>query len=74
MNSKSTTTTLVRDLRVGECVSFDGGRIKVFLREKSGRAARLQFEVPEAVGIDKPRQAANDEVRAQATPLDSQPL
>lgn len=72
MNSKS--TTLVRDLRVGECVSFDGGRIKVFLREKSGRAARLQFEVPEAVGIDKPRQAANDEDRSTPTPLDSSAL
>ncbi|WP_017757596.1 hypothetical protein [Pseudacidovorax intermedius] len=71
MTSKPT-TILIRDLRVGECVSFDGGRIKVCLREKSGRAARLQFEVPEAVGIDKPRQAANDE--GHPTPLDSATL
>lgn len=55
------TINLIRELRVGQCVSFDGGRLTVCLKEKSGRAARLQFVVSEAVVIDKPRQAANDE-------------
>lgn len=61
----------MRDVRVGECVSFDGGRVTVCLREKSGRAARLQFVVSDLVVVDKPRQAANDEDTATPTPLDS---
>ena len=67
------TINLSRDLKVGECVSFDGGRLTVCLREKSGRSARLKFTVQETVVIDKPRHAANDETPLQpdATPLES---
>lgn len=65
----SKTINLIRDLKVNECISFDGGRLTVCLREKSGRSARLKFTLQEAVVIDKPRQAANDEGPV-ATPLE----
>lgn len=70
------TINLIRDLKVGECVSFDGGRLTVCLREKSGRSARLKFVVADTVVIDKPRQAANDEMPLQPhpTPLASEKL
>jgi hypothetical protein len=55
-----TNTTLIRMLRVGESLSFDQGRIKVELEEKSGRTARLRLTLGEAVVVDKPRVAGND--------------
>lgn len=57
---KPTNTTLIRMLRVGESLSFDQGRIKVELEEKSGRTARLRLTLGETVVVDKPRAAAND--------------
>jgi hypothetical protein len=54
------TTTLIRMLRVGESLSFDQGRIKVELEEKSGRTARLRLTLGETVIVDKPREAANE--------------
>ncbi|QNK66081.1 hypothetical protein [Variovorax sp. PAMC26660] len=56
----TSSTTLIRMLRVGESLSFDQGRIKVELEEKSGRTARLRLTLGETVVVDKPRVAAND--------------
>lgn len=39
------------DLRVGESVSFDDGRVKVTLLEKSGRRARLDVAMADNVKV-----------------------
>lgn len=61
-----TSTTLIRMLRAGEVLSFDQGRIKVELVEKTGRTARLRLTLGETVVVDKPRQSANDELPASS--------
>lgn len=58
----TTTTTLIRMLRAGEVLSFDQGRIKVELVEKTGRTARLRLILGETVVVDKPRTASNDDL------------
>ena len=54
-------TTLIRNLCVGDQLSFDNGRIKLGLEEKSGRAARLRLTLAEEVLVDKPRVPSHDE-------------
>lgn len=44
-------TTLKLDVKVGESVSFDGGRINLTLLDKSGRLARLEISAHEDVKI-----------------------
>lgn len=44
------------DLRVGETVRLDDGRITVTLLEKSGQRARLDIVAAPDVRIDQPRQ------------------
>lgn len=44
-------TALKLDLRVGESVTFDQGRIKLTLLEKSGQRARLDIRADEDVKI-----------------------
>ncbi len=56
----SASTTLIRMLRAGEVLSFDQGRIKVELVEKTGRTARLRLTLGETVVVDKPRISSND--------------
>jgi len=53
-----TSTNLIRNLRVGEPLSFDGGRIKVELEFRSGTAARLRLTLAEDVVVDKPSVSA----------------
>lgn len=65
-------TNLFRMLRVGDTLSFDQGRVKLSLEDKSGRTARLRLTLAEDVVIDKPRTAANDE-RPVATAVISPP-
>lgn len=48
------TSTLKRNLRVGESVSFDNGRVVVTLEAKSGQSARLDLQLHESVKVDKP--------------------
>lgn len=60
---------LTRDLKVGECISFDNGRLTVSLREKSGKAARLRFEIAESVVVDR-QPLASAAMRDGSTPLD----
>ncbi len=54
-------STLIRNLRVGERLSFDNGRIVLGLDGNSPKTARLRLTLHEDVVVDKPRVAANDE-------------
>lgn len=45
--------SLFRDLREGEAVSLDGGRIVVSLEHKSGQRARLKFALQDDVSIER---------------------
>jgi hypothetical protein len=53
-------TTLIRQIAIGEKLSFDGGRIVIVLQDKSGRRAALRLLLHEDVVVDKPRVSAND--------------
>ena len=54
-------TTLIRQVAVGESISFDHGRIVLTVQEKSGRRSALRLTLAEDVVVDKPRVSANDE-------------
>jgi hypothetical protein len=41
------------DIRYGESVSIDDGRVLVTLEEKSGQRARLRFEAGPSVKIER---------------------
>ena len=41
------------DLKVGDAVSIDGGKVMVTLREKSGRTARVSVETDKKVPVEK---------------------
>jgi len=43
------------DIRVGEVLTIDDGRITVRLEERSGRLARLAIEAPPNMKIERPR-------------------
>ncbi len=45
---------LTRNMQEGETLSFDGGRIVFTMLRRSGRAARVQVDMDEAVLLDKP--------------------
>lgn len=45
------------DLRVGEALRLDGGRIVFTLLEKSGQRARISVEADDSVKIQLPRSA-----------------
>ncbi len=51
------------DLRVGEALRLDGGRIVVTLLEKSGQRARISVEADESVSIQLPRDSREREER-----------
>jgi len=51
--------SLFIDLRIGESVSIDKGRVNVTLREKSGQRARLEFEADKSVSIEKSKPTGN---------------
>lgn len=53
--------TLIRNLKVGERLSFDQGRIVLGLDGNTPKTARLRLTLHEDVVVDKPRTAANDE-------------
>ncbi|WP_213956338.1 hypothetical protein [Variovorax sp. dw_954] len=53
-------STLIRNLRIGERLSFDNGRIVLGLDGNSPKTARLRLTLHEDVVVDKPREAAND--------------
>lgn len=51
----STKRVLTRNLRVGETLTFDNGRIVVRLEERTGRSsARIRCELGDDVRVNKP--------------------
>ncbi|MEJ8821570.1 hypothetical protein WKW80_05910 [Variovorax humicola] len=50
-------STLIRNLRIGERLSFDNGRIVLGLDGNSPKTARLRLTLHEDVVVDKPRVA-----------------
>lgn len=55
----SNRATFRTDLRVGETLRLDGGRILVTLLEKSGQRARISIEADKSVPIQIPHQHDN---------------
>lgn len=51
------------DVKVGEAVSIDGGRVVVTLEEKSGQRIRMRFEADEGTPIERVKNRHN--VRAE---------
>lgn len=49
----TTRTTVRHDLRVGERLSFDGGRIVAVLEAKSGQQVRLRLHLQKDVVFDQ---------------------
>jgi len=45
------------DLKVGQSISIDGGRIVMSLEDKSGKLARLKFVADSDVSIQRPGSA-----------------
>lgn len=41
------------DLKVGESVSIDEGRVRMTLRAKNGQRARLEFQADKSVSIER---------------------
>lgn len=52
--------TLSVDVKVGESLSIDGGRVRIKLVEKSGQRARLQLEMEPDVTLGRPRPGMAD--------------
>lgn len=50
---------LYLDLRIGESVSIDKGRVNITLREKSGQRARLEIDADKSVSIEKTKPKSN---------------
>lgn len=51
------------ELRVGESIEVDNGRITITLEEKSGQRARFRFDAPQDVDIKRVNPTLN--VRAK---------
>lgn len=47
------------EIRTGETVAIDGGRVLVTLEEKSGQRARLRFEATKDVAIERVKPETN---------------
>lgn len=53
--------SLTVEIRVGESVSIDSGRVVITLREKSGQRARVSFSAEAEVSIEPVRARAIEE-------------
>ena len=51
------------ELRVGDSISIDAGRVTLFLEEKSGRRARLRFDAETDVSIEPVRARVDNELQ-----------
>ncbi len=45
---------LIRQIKAGESLSFDGGRLVVTLRQRTGSRAELSLHLEDDVVVDKP--------------------
>lgn len=61
------TTSLKLDVKVGESVDFDGGRISMTLLDKSGRLARLEIRAHADVKINHQKLGAGNLARGGLT-------
>lgn len=52
-------SVLQRVLRIGEGLSFDGGRIVMTLQERTGRQACIKLALHGDVVVDKPQRKAD---------------
>jgi hypothetical protein len=52
------------DLRLGEALTIDGGRVTVTLQEKSGQRARLVFTAEDGVHFSKEASARTGATQA----------
>lgn len=41
------------EVRTGEAVAIDGGEVLAVLEQKSGQRARIRFEIPEGMTIER---------------------
>ena len=57
-------TALSLDIKPGDVVAIDGGRVKLELVHKSGRAARIRFIAPENSEIKLIKQESNRDRRS----------
>jgi hypothetical protein len=48
--------SLFLDLKIGQSLSIDGGRVVVTLEEKSGQRAKLKFVAEDEVQIQRPQE------------------
>lgn len=61
------TTSLKLDVKVGESVTFDDGRISMTLLDKSGRLARLEIRAHADVKINHQKLGAGNLARGGLT-------
>lgn len=45
--------SLLMDVKVGQSLSLDGGRIVMTVEEKSGQRVKLRLQLPEDVKVDR---------------------
>ena len=57
---------IVLDVKVGESVCIDGGRVVLTVLEKSGQRARLSFRVKEDVKVERVTPAGTGAAQAKA--------
>ncbi len=53
----ATRRVLYLDVRCGDTLLIDGGRVRITVQHKSGRSAKLRFEAESSVVIDRPTQS-----------------
>jgi len=56
---------LIRQIKAGESLSFDGGRVVVTLRQRTGQRAELSLHLEDDVVVDKPTHARGEESRGR---------
>lgn len=59
-------SVLQRVLRIGEGLSFDGGRIVMTLQERSGRQACIKLILRDGVIVDKPKRHPDPSCNARS--------
>lgn len=56
----SETRALHVELRAGEAIKLDGGRIVVQLMDKTGKVAQLRVTAPDDIDIQRPNQTVSN--------------
>lgn len=64
-----TKKAVIIDVRSGEAVSIDGGRIVAVLLEKSGQRAKIKFVAEEGTAIERMQDKENFRARVGLGPM-----